>query len=74
MKTVTFHFQLPSDISQFRLPIGVKARLASLLERQDQGESLTIAERKEAEGLVELAECLTLLKLRASRSSNAASA
>jgi hypothetical protein len=71
MKTVTFQLRLPTDISQFSLPTGVKARLATLLERQDQGQRLTMAERKEAEGLVELAESLTLLKLRTSRASKA---
>jgi hypothetical protein len=38
-----------------------------LLDRQDQGTPLNAAERKEAEGLVELAEMLSLLRLRASR-------
>jgi len=39
-----------------------------LLDRQEQGTGLTKAERGEAEGLVDLAESLTLLMLRASRS------
>ena len=38
-----------------------------LLDRQDSGKKLTNAERKEAEGLVELAEMLSLLKLKAER-------
>jgi hypothetical protein len=48
------------------LPEGVDRRLHSLLDKQDQGESLTEDERAEAEGLVELSEFLTLLRLRAS--------
>ena len=36
-----------------------------LLDLQDSGKPLSAAERGEAEGLVELAEFLSLLKLRA---------
>jgi len=53
-----------------RLPTiaaGVQRRLKELLDRQDGGQALTAAERREAEGLVELAEMLSLLKLRASK-------
>ena len=49
------------------LPKGVDKRLQSLLDRQDQGEKLTPAERLETEGLVNLAELLSLLRLRAER-------
>jgi hypothetical protein len=38
-----------------------------LLDRQDAGQPLTVQERDEAEGLVNLAEFLTLLRLRAER-------
>lgn len=55
---------LPNDMRGFRLPPGVQARLQWLLDRQDSGIRLTAAERKEAEGLVNLAELLTLLRLR----------
>ena len=48
---------------RIRLPAAVNERLQTLLTRQDQGETLTAAERKEAEGLVELAELLSLLRL-----------
>ena len=40
-------------------------RLQHLLDKQDDGEALTEAERREAEGLVDLAEALTLRQLRA---------
>jgi len=56
---------MPTDMDKFRLPNGVSERLQNLLDRQDQGEELTLAERMEAEGLVELAEFLSLLRLRA---------
>lgn len=59
--------ELPVALEQFKLPAGVNDRLQDLLTRQDQGETLTIGERKEAEGLVELAELLSLLQLRAQR-------
>jgi hypothetical protein len=45
----------------------VAARLQSLLDRQDEGTNLSNAERDEAQGLVELAEFLTLLRLREER-------
>ena len=64
---------MPSDLKRFTLPEGVKQRLQSLLDRQDQGEELTPAERVEAEGLVDLAELLSLLKLRARRIADAGS-
>ena len=51
------------------LPRGVGNRLQSLLDRRDQGEELTPAERLEAEGLVNLAELLSLLRLLAERMS-----
>ena len=74
MKTITFSLRLPDDLGHLKLPRGVKARLQMLLDRQNQGAGLTIAERREAEGLVDLAESLTLLKLRASRSKASVSA
>ena len=49
----------------FLLPDALETRLHDLLDRQDAGELLTADERREAEGLVELAEFLSLLHLRA---------
>lgn len=57
----------PGDLAKFRLPAGVQRRLQDLLDRQDAGERLTAPERREAEGLVEMAEWLTLLRLQAER-------
>jgi len=56
--------EIPFDLAQFQLPEAVQDRLQFLLDRQDVGEVLTISERREAEGLVELAEFLSLLRLR----------
>jgi hypothetical protein len=58
---------VPDDLARLRLPEAVAARLQSLLDRQDAGAPLTEEERREAEGLVSVAELLTLLRLRAER-------
>lgn len=64
---VLLEIEIPEDLARFRLPKGVEERLQALLDRQDRGEELTPEERKEAEGLVELAELLSLLRLRVQR-------
>jgi hypothetical protein len=64
---VLVELEMPADLDQFRLPEGVNERLQELLDRQDEGEELTPAERREAEGLVNMAEFLSLLRLRAQR-------
>jgi hypothetical protein len=65
--TLTLDVELPADLDRFHLPEAVNARLQFLLDRQDGGQPLTPEERAEAEGLVNLAEFLTLLRLRAER-------
>ena len=62
---VLLEIEMPSALGQFKLPSGVNERLQDLLDRQDQGQPLTDNERAEATGLVDLAEFLALLKLRA---------
>lgn len=64
MKTVTIEIEGLDDLAKFRLPAGVERRLRDLLDRQDSGIALSTDERREAEGLVDLAELLSLLKLR----------
>ena len=59
--------EIPRELVQFQLPEAVQARLQYLLDRQDAGEQLTSEERDEAEGLVELAEFLSLLDLHSKR-------
>jgi len=56
--------EVPVEFAQFKLPPGVNGRLQNLLNRRDRGECLTDAERQAAEGLVNLAELLSLLRLR----------
>jgi hypothetical protein len=66
-ESLLIEVQLPGDLARFRLPAGVQTRLTELLDRQDSGQPLSASERDEAEGLVSLAEFLTLLRLRAER-------
>lgn len=65
--TVATELEVPDDLAGFRLPRGVDRRLSDLLDRQDRGQLLSAEEREEAEGLQNLAETLTLLRLRAER-------
>jgi len=65
--TLTLDVSLPGDLARFRLPKAVDARLQELLDRQDAGQPLSLHESEEAEGLVDPAELLTLLRLRAER-------
>lgn len=59
--------EVPIELARFQLPQAVQSRLQRLLDRQDEGDALSIAERQEAEGLVELSEFLSLLRLRSTR-------
>jgi hypothetical protein len=65
MRRVAIELDLPDDLARFRLPPALNVRLQQLLDRQDGGTPLDSDERKEAEGLVEVADLLTLLRLRA---------
>ena len=65
--TMTLSIDPTTDLARFLLPVAVAARLRSLLDRQDEGHPLTADERAEAEGLVDLADLLTVLRLRAKR-------
>jgi hypothetical protein len=65
MHRVEIALELPGDLARFRLPPALNARLQQLLDRQDSGTPLEVDERQEAEGLVEVADLLTLLRLRA---------
>ena len=65
--TLTIDVELPSDLEKFRLPAAVQQRLERLLDQQDSGLQLSDDERREAEGLVDLSEFLSLLRLRSER-------
>ena len=64
--------ELPIEFARFALPDAVQERLQTLLDRQDAGEDLSTDERREAEGLIEVAEFLSLLRLRATPSRRSA--
>jgi len=63
--TVMIQVELPDDLAGLRLPPAVAERLQTLLTQQDAGRELSRSERAEAEGLVNLAELLAYLRLRA---------
>ena len=65
--SILVELEFPDDLKQFRLPKAVNRRLQDLLDKQSREGKLSRAERQEAEGLVNLAEMLTLLRLRAER-------
>lgn len=65
---IRVEIEVPDDLARFRLPEGVQHRLQELLDKQDEGQALSPHEQREAEGLVDLAELLSLLRLRAERS------
>ena len=70
--SITLELEVPEELSGLRLPEGVAHRLEQLLDRQDGGVALTDDERREAEGLVNLSEMLSLLRLKGGRLGRAA--
>jgi hypothetical protein len=64
---VQVEIRMPGDLARFRLPSGVQRRLKELLDKQDAGEALSSKEMQEAEGLVDMVDLLTLLRLRGER-------
>jgi hypothetical protein len=65
--TVDFEIEVPADLARLHLPEGLDRRLQALLDKQDGGTALSADEQAEAEGLVDLADLLTLLRLRSSK-------
>ncbi|CAD5955591.1 hypothetical protein PCC7805_02853 [Planktothrix agardhii] len=59
--------EIPLELTRFQLSPAVQSRLQFLLDRQDEGYTLSQTEQQEAEGLVELMEFLSLLQLRSTR-------
>jgi hypothetical protein len=66
-RPIQIEVEMPDDLARFRLPASVQRRLRHLLDIQDQGQRLSKSERQEAEAMVNMADLLTLLKLRSSR-------
>ena len=63
----TIQIEMPGDLALFHLPKGVEHRLHELLDKQDAGTPLTENERQEADGLAELNDLVSLLRLRSER-------
>ncbi len=61
---VDFEIEVPADLARLHLPEAIDRRLQSLLDKQNQGSQLSPDEEAEAEGIVDLADLLTLLRLR----------
>jgi hypothetical protein len=66
-QTIQMEVEMPDDLDQLRLPKGVERRLHELLDKQDSGHALTDNERREAEGLADMNDFLSLLRLRSER-------
>jgi hypothetical protein len=66
-RSLVIEVEMPGALRQFRFPKALDRRLQGLLDKQDRGEKLTPAERREAEGLVEVSRTLSLLKSRVER-------
>jgi hypothetical protein len=69
--SLTINLELPGDLAKLKLPKAVESRLHELLDRQDEGPPLSPIEREEAQGLVDVSEMLTVLRLRAERAEQA---
>jgi hypothetical protein len=66
-QSIQLEVEVPGELARFRLPEGVQHRLQELLNKQDAGPALSPDEKREAEGLVDLADLLSLLRLRSDR-------
>ena len=64
--TVQIRLDVPAHMADLTFPEALDRRLHTLLDKQDRGERLSDDEQVEAEALVDLAELLTLLRLRLS--------
>ena len=60
---------LPGDLNHLRFPKALDRRLQQLLDKQSIQGKLAATERREAEGLVEMAQIISLLRGRAERKS-----
>lgn len=66
-QAIHLELEVPEDLARLRLPDGVQQRLTALLDKQEAGTVLTEVEQREAEGLVDLADLLSVLRLRSER-------
>jgi hypothetical protein len=62
-QTVHLTVPMPASLAKLRFPKALDDRLHFLLDEQGRKGKLTAAERKEAEGLAQMASMLSILKL-----------
>ena len=62
-QTVQLTVPMPANLARLRFPKALDDRLHFLLDEQGRKGKLTPAEKKEAEGLAEMASVLSILKL-----------
>ena len=65
MSQVLIELDIPRDWKQFTLPRALNERLQLLLDKQDRDGKFTRTERREAKAITQLADMLSLMKLRA---------
>jgi hypothetical protein len=69
---VVIELRMPEELASLHFPKGLDRRLQQLLDKRDRLGELSTAEQSEAEGLISVAEMLTLLQLKAQTSSKKA--
>lgn len=62
-QTVQLTVPMPADLAKLRFPKALNDRLHFLLDEQGRKGRLSAAEKKEAEGLAQMASVLSILKL-----------
>lgn len=62
-QTVQLTVPMPANLAKLRFPKALDQRLHFLLDEQGRKGKLTVAEKKEAEGLEQMARMLSILKL-----------
>ena len=62
-QTVQLTVPMPANLARLRFPKALDDRLHFLLDEQGRKGKLTPAEKKESEGLAEMASVLSILKL-----------
>jgi hypothetical protein len=62
-QTVQLTVPMPVNLARLRFPKALDDRLHFLLDEQGRKGKLTASERKEAEGLAQMASMLSILKL-----------
>ena len=61
--TVHLTVPMPANLAKLRFPKALDERLHHLLDEQGRRGKLTVAEKREAEGLAQMANVLSILKL-----------